>query len=411
MSRSVRETVRRRAQRRRRLRRGAVVVLVLALVGGGLALLRQPDNLRGDRRGSELVADDGSVLTSTREPESYEIVYRSVETATDDPVTTTEHIRVRRPFAARIDIKRGGPPGGDTTSERVTRFGVLGTPGHDGRWTLFSVPPAVAGSDVRPAAVLADAVDEGALQVRERRRVLGRECQVYRAGGVLSSGNLVPYEPEGAEYADACIDEAGLVLEEIWVDKGRRLTRKVATSVEEDVDLPDDLFEPAGATALGYEDGGGLVQEVDPATMPSSTTFWTLDEPPAGFEHRGRYSIVPARLDPFRQSVDPADDPRGTASVADVWVRGPDLLVVDQGIVTSAAGAIPDHPHARAVDVGELGDAQAFLDLRSSEVRAQPEGGGFVRVYGTLALDELISLTRALRPVETSADGLRFLDE
>jgi hypothetical protein len=385
------------------------VVVVLGLVAVGVALVREPDNLRGDRRGSELVAEKGSLLVPTDEPASYDIVYRSVETATDAPVTTTERFRIRRPFDARIETKRGEPPGGDVTSQRLTRFGVLGTPGNDGRWTLFAVPPAVAGSDVRPAAVLEAAVERGALELRERRRVLGRECQVYRAGGLASGGNLVPYDPDVEEHADVCIDAAGLLLEETWVKDGRRLTRKVATSIEENVDLGDRLFEPTDASNLAYADGGGLIQEVDPATMPASTTFWMLDEPPAGFEHRGRYSVVPARLDPFRQSFDPGEEQRGTASVADVWVRGSELLVIDQGIVTSPSGTIEEHPHAEVVRLGELGDGEAFLDLRTSEVRAQPAGGGFVRVYGTLALDDLVELTRALRPVQSGDEGLRFV--
>lgn len=345
----------------------------------------------------------------TEEVASYEITYRSVETATEVPVTTTERIRIRRPFDARIQIKRGEPPGGDLAAQRLTRFGVLGTPGNDGQWTLFAVPPAVAGSDLRVSPVLEDAVDRGALQVRERRRVLGRECQVYRAGSLVTGGNLVPYDPDGEEHADVCIDAQGLVLEEIWVQEGKRLTRKVATSIKGDVELGDRLFEPRGAEKLSYEDGGGLVQEVDPATMPESATYWTLDSPPAGFEHRGRYSIVPARLDPFRQSFEPSEEQRGTASIADVWVRGTELLVIDQGIVTSPGGAIEPHPHAEEVSLGELGDGEAFLDFRASEVRAQPPSG-FVRVYGTLDLDDLVALTRGLRPVQTGDEGLRFVD-
>lgn len=386
------------------------MVGVLAIIGAGLAVLRTPDTLRDDRRGSELVAEDGRLLAVEREPDSYEIVYRAVETATDDPVTTTEHIRVKRPFLARVEIRRGPPPGREATSQRLTRLGVLGTIGNEGKWTLFAVPPSVAGSDLRPSRVLEDAVDRGMLRVGERRRVLERECQMYRAGGVASGGNLVPYDPDGEEYADVCIDAAGLVLEEIWVDKGERLTRKVATSVQEGVELADGLFAPSDATPVPFEDGGGLVQEVDPSTTPQSTTFWVLDEPPAEFEHQGRYSVVPARLDPFRQEIDPSDDPRGTASIADVWVRGADVLVVDQGFVTSPGGEIEEHPHAEEVDLAELGTGEAFLDLRSSEVRAQPEGGGFVRVYGTLSLDDLVDLARSLRPVETDEEGLRFLE-
>jgi hypothetical protein len=75
-----------------------------------------------------------------------------------------------------------------------------------------------------------------------------------------------------------------------------------------------------------------------------------------------------------------------------VWIRGGDVLVLDQGT------GQPFQPggRARPVDLGPLGQGEALLDLRSSEVRTTDEAG-YVRLFGTLLPDELAAIARTLR--------------
>jgi hypothetical protein len=82
-----------------------------------------------------------------------------------------------------------------------------------------------------------------------------------------------------------------------------------------------------------------------------------------------------------------------------VYVRGPDLLVIDQdpslASVTSSEGR-----QQRVVKVKGFKDARLIFDARMSEVRAEDDEGSIVRVYGTLPPSELLSYARTLRRAE-----------
>ncbi len=363
--------------------------MVLGLVGYGVRnYLNRPDRGPQGRAGSVALSSTAP-LPKEPAPQSYEADYRVEESATDKMVINTQKVRVRRPFDARVDIRDST---GKLLEQRTTVFGKL-TLGTSNNRRLLGVPPALATTDLRPDPVLDDAVRLGLLQRREQRRVAGRVCQVYRAGKTVSSGELVPLDKaKQSEHADVCIDAAGLMLEEVWqAPNGRRLNRRIATRVDVDPEFDDQSFSVEGIPDLTIEEGGGGVRPVEP-DRPQGAGLWVLDEVPAGFTFQGRYAVIQPKLDVMAQDpLGGSETPRAT-SFTDVWVRGPDMLVLDRG---DHAGFQP-HPHGRSIDLGPLGEGETYVDLRTSEARATVKNG-YVRVYGTLPPEELAALARKLR--------------
>jgi hypothetical protein len=314
-------------------------------------------------------------------PTSYRITY---EVTTGD-VTTTEVHTVRRPFLGRIDI-------GDAT--RVTDAGVLATTSPGAPWVRIQVPIAPAAGDVRPDVVLDDAIEAGLAEEAGTRRVAGRSCRVVRLGGPMSGGTLTPIGAVAGESAEACVDGAGLVLAETWRADGETQRELRATSVEVG-DVDDDVFAvPHGAEELTFRQGGGSVEAVDRDDDPGFAESWRADVPD-GFEHAGRYLVLPPKLG---EPVDPVVPRQAdVALLTDVWVRGADVLIVDQGAVRGD-GVPPwdDRPYSEDVALGALGDGVVVFDLRLSEVRVSRPDGGFVRVAGTLPPDRLVAVARSL---------------
>ena len=290
----------------------------------------------------------------------------------DGVAISTEEISVSRPFESRVEVRADG----EVTARRVSRFGELVIEG-DGGVQVLGVPPALGTSDVRPDAVLDDAVERGMAERREVREVAGLRCRVHRLGSTASDGTLVPVGTTVGTYADLCVDARGLVLEEWWVQQGAALRHRLAVEVEvDDVSftrstfaLPDE--QPAGPTQ-------GSVVEV-----PDGPGFAA----PPGFTDVGRFEVTVAQLQtPGSSEVVP-----GRTSVAAVWRRGADLLVLEE-----ARGTLPPTSYGIPTDVPGVGPAELVLDLRASELRFTTDGGDTVRLYGTVAPDELLQLARSL---------------
>src|SRR4029077_20589120 len=85
-------------------------------------------------------------------------------------------------------------------------------------------------------------------------------------------------------------------------------------------------------------------------------------------------------------------------SIDDVYVRGANALVIEQGSTVSDAKFSPPSGGAD-VDLGPvLGHGQLLLSASASEVAAEPhEGNRFVRIIGTLTPDALIVIARSMR--------------
>lgn len=396
----------------------AVILFVVLPVGGAIASAflggddgeaTEASRLRNDRSGSVSLGVEPVPLLPERAPETYAIVYLVTDTATDEVNRSHEELQVRRPFDARAITRDGHDVGrGAVRSQRVSRLTKLAISSTGGQWTLFDIPPALATGDVRFGPALDQALADDQVEVRERRRVAGRECQVFRAGSSLQAGILSPYTKGAASFADVCVDEDGLVLEEVWTLNGKRVQRRVATEVQTDVDLRDERFAlPDNPRTIPARDGGGSARPVDPASRPPGA-FRVLPDTdvPDGFTLAGRWAVVSPRLDVMRDPLS-TGQPNSTSSLVDVYTRGADVLVVDRGAVTGT-GALPEAEAAQPVELGALGLGVAITDFRMNEVRSQA-GADFVRVYGTLPIPLLIEAARALTVVE--GGELRYLDE
>lgn len=331
------------------------------------------------------------------EPAQYRIVYRLEQGGgggEGDVRVLTDVVDVKRPFESRLETRQGPPPGGALLSVQVGRLGHIETRGRNRSTATFATFPGVAPSDVRVSDIAEDLVEQGLAERREQRTVAGRRCLVYRTSGPLSAKSL--RRPSAQEYADNCLDQQGLVLEELYVVDGRPLSRRVATTVDTAPTFATGTFRTEAVT-IPVDKGGGSVREVEPDSAPEGDDpFWQLAAPPAGFEQVGRYSVVPPQADNFS---DPLRRKFIVATVSDVYVDGPKLIVVDQGSTLEGGEAFPPAPEGTpTLDAGQLGTAEVHLSGDGAELRVNLRQGAFVRVYGTVPVADLASVLRDLRP-------------
>jgi hypothetical protein len=358
---------------------------------------RAPGRPELSRAGSVLVSVAGTdaPIGIDRTPESYRISYR-IEVYQERAVrTTTDTLEVRRPFQSRLVSKDGSR----VLTTRASRLGALAFGSAQGPISIASAP-VVASADLRFDPALAEAVDLELVELREQRRVAERRCQVVRFGSTISSGELRPVGSREGEYADACIDAEGLLLEEVWVKDGVPLQRRIATAIEVDPSLSENRFTLASERELTTEEGNGFFRRVQPDSSLEGLSF-ELPEAPAGFVHVGRFAVQTPRLslkngDP----LDPAPEKRRDISQVDAWTNGPDLLLLSTTIGDELAAAPEDREIAKPVDLGDIGEGLAVLDLRSNEVRVELAGSRFLRLAGTVPRDSLVALARTLRPVQ-----------
>ncbi|MGI8794861.1 MAG: hypothetical protein ACR2H3_17090 [Acidimicrobiales bacterium] len=395
---------RHRAGRRRRT---IGVGLALAALAGGVAVFatRSGDGevpSIADRVGSSEVAD-ASPIEFGDEPSAYRIVYRLEQAGADDALTVnTDVVSVNRPFESRLETKRGAPPGGDLLSVQVGRLGHLETRGPSRATATVGAELGVPPSDVRVAAVIDDLIDRGKIERREQRKVAGRMCQVVRSAVPFSATSIEAATTD--EYADNCVDGTGLVLEEFYVVDGKPISRRVATKVDIDPTFAANTFRTERVT-IPVNKGGGSVRELEPASRPEGEAFYELGAVPTGFVHDGRFSVVPPQAVNFS---DPLRRKFILATVTDVYTRGADAIVVDQGSTLEGGAAFPPAPEGTpTVEAGALGTAEVHFDARGAELRAHTGSGAFVRVYGTVPVARLLEIIRTLQP--TTGTGLAYL--
>ncbi len=241
-------------------------------------------------------------------------------------------------------------------------------------------------------AALKKALDNKTIVRRERREVYGRECQVYRAGGPVLAGDMEKYRPRSGEFADFCVDRNGLVVEEVWTSKDKLLRRRAAVEVEIDPKLSDGLFDIEAPAEEGPT--RGTVQSVPPDAI-DRTKLWTLRSAPKGFDYLGKFAVIRSTASVPQQGGAgvPAVPPTSTS---DVYIRGPDLIVVDQDPSLIAAIRSEDRPEKK-IKLEGFDTAEVIVDARMSEVRGETEDDSVVRIYGTVDPDELIELAKDLR--------------
>jgi hypothetical protein len=374
-----RTTAGRRVGRRKRRLKGFAAFLAVAAVGGvGIALALRGggdgDGSSRDLRAQRVAGATGRLPVATS-PAGYHAVYRAEGYKGPEVTVSTEEIWVQRPFDGRVVIREGEPPGTAQQFEGRSVFGLYANYTDAGAAQVAADAPTVALGDIRVAASLDDLVAEGLFVPGDRRRALGRECQTYRTGSPLQSLKITA--PTATDYVDVCLDDAGLVLEEVTIVEDKLAQRLTAISFE-----VDPILDPAGfkieGPRLGAEEGGAQVTEVDRSSAPTAG-YWGLDAVPAGFTHRGRYLVA------GKQS-----------SHVDVYVRGVDIVTVRQG-APAAEPDLSDAGPGRDVDLGTLGAGRVLLRSPGPTLIAHPGGEAFVHVAGTLSPGELQAIAAGLR--------------
>lgn len=398
-----------RGRRRRLLVAGGAVVVAAGIAGGGMLLTSR--DREGQATGPKpTIGRAGSVevpgapaVEVTASPSSFRIVYRVEDLGAENVVTRTDVVSVRRPWESRLDSSAGAPPGGKRLSSQIATFGQRTNVSEGDEPAVVVLGPALPASDLRLAAVLAPATEAGRIERREVRRVLDRPCQVYRSGDYLSAAALTPPDPE--LYVDSCVDAAGLLLEEVLVSKERRIARRIAVEVDEDPSLDDALFPSSEGTVTPAK-GGGSMRRLKEGTNPPSP-FSVADAIPAGFASTGRFSVIPPQAENFGD--DPEREGFRRAMVSDVYVRGVDVLIVEQGGTLRGGAPFEVDPGSPTVDLGALGTGEIRFSGVGNQVRVLVGGGRFIQATGTLSPEELAAVLRSLR--EVPGGQLEFADE
>ena len=263
--------------------------------------------------------------------------------------------------------------------------------------------PTLPASDLRFEHVLAPAVAAGRLEKREvRRLLLGRPCQIYRSGDYLSASAIAPATAD--VWVDSCIDGDGLLLEEVLFSRGAAIARRVAVQVNETVKIPEEVFALGEASIPASKGGGSMRRLKDGSTPPGP--FFVADAIPEGFVLRGRYSVIPPQPENFGE--DPEREDFRRAMVSDVYERGNDVLVLEQGATLRGAPPFEADPTNPTVDLGPFGMGEIRFSAVGNQVRAARAAGRFVQATGTLAPDDLIAVLKSLR--EVPGGSLDFAD-
>lgn len=314
---------------------------------------------------------------------AYAITYRVEELEGDAVRTSTHTLTVERPFRSRFDT--------DASSRRAD-FGSLASANDGSAPEVLTAAPAPAPGDVRTDLLFAS--DPG----REVRSVAGRTCQVHRLGAPVLTGIVVPLAESEGVTADICVDRDGLILEEVtFGDAHVAISRWIATKVDVSSATNVDEFHFVDADPKPAADGGGSLRPVEETSTPPGE-FWQLDAPPAGFTRKGRYAIVPPQA---ASPDDPETRSQVIAGVSDVFVRGDDVLVVEQGGTLGQVPPFGATPHSQLVDLGLLAKtAEWFLTPTGAEVHVLLPPGRYVKVFGTLPAADVIAIARSLHPIE-----------
>lgn len=361
------------------LRRASVVFACLAVLGAT----------------SACSGDDGTAATtlppvaSDRPAQVYRIVYQ----VTTPDAATTEELQVRRPFDARV-IQRDAD--GEVSAQRWSTLGAIVTQSRGAEVAGLSVAAATALGDSRLDRVADELIAAGRLTKGAPAAVGGRSCTYFgertTAAALPSGADPSLTEAERINtVVDRCVDAQGIVLEERWSSPGgERLLTKRATTLQVGGDAELDL-DPPDAEPMAAEQGNGSFRPLDQgAVVPFAERFSLPD--PEGFRFEGRYLVVPPRV-----GVPDTPSEVGLELATDVWVRGADVVLFDQGRGTGGATPFDDRLVWRPITLPELGPAELAGDIRGAEVRLRRPDGGFVRLAGTVPVDELVALAATIR--------------
>jgi hypothetical protein len=339
-----------------------------------------------------LVIRGGStVAVATTYPTSYVIVYQ----VTQNGVPHWEVLSVQRPWAASdlTYTTAGAPRSGDRASggNMSTSTGLYAVDAQTVRLVSGRQPGPPSGDQFAGAAI-AELTHRGLAQdLGATAKIAGRSCKLYRFAGP-PSGAIGPLDSTG-DHDDLCFDPEGLELSESWTYRGAVVLQRSAVEVRSSASaqVVSDSSAPAAPSTEGAIAAGASAATLTPDAHPS--TFLAVPPPPSGFTASG-----PAMDFRFPDPQNPSQ----TAATSVVWAfsSGPRVITVEAG--STRGGGLPWHAGdtvTESVQLRGLGPATTALRSDGLELRVDLGGGAWVRVRGTVALDQLVSyghlLTRA----------------
>jgi hypothetical protein len=363
-----------------------VSLLVLAVVVAGVAVYLP---LRSSRPGAVRIVAYRGPMPRFTVPSGYHITFD----VTVRGRRHTEELFIHRPFASYEEAISGGKPYLVT----AMRLGEQVFRANAGTATLIHTALSPSRRDIRLDAVARYAAKANRLRLIGRARVRGETCFVFRSAAALSSGPLAPIPKRS--FVDSCIDSRGLLVYERTTSDGKVVSERRATGIALGGSSPGYSLQ---GDAIPTNKGGGAMRALTMDSRLSSGPFWDIAKPPAGFRHTGRYVVIPSQPQAYADtsafSMNAAGLPGSlVVSIDDVYVRGSDALVIEQGsTVNDAKFTAP--LGGEDIDLGEvLGHGQLLASASASEVVAEPhDGTRFVRVIGTLPPDELIAIARQM---------------
>jgi hypothetical protein len=375
-----------RRKRRNKIAIGAAAVVVVAAVI--TTFLLWPESEPTIELTSPVIGRDSAPLAIRSDVGSYNVSYEvRVIADTGEIEHHFEKLSVRRPFDAHITFYAGETADAAEEFESVVNLGLSSESSAGGDPEVRQSLPAAGRADVRLDVTLDDLVKSGYFTAREQRRVVGRPCTVYRTGRTVESN--VAAKPTETDYVDVCVDEAGLMLEEMSVNGGKVSLRVLATEVTETPTFAVDEFAITH-TPLGTADGAAVLNEIDKAVSPNANLL-KLPTPPAGFEHKARYLLREApTAEVAATGVAPTND-----SYVDVYVNGTKTIVIHQG--PTAHEPSLDTTDAQPVDLGLWGEGKLVLGITGHVVSVNPTGQWFIHLTASITATELQNVATQLR--------------
>ena len=365
------------------MRRWLLVIPALVVVALVAAIASSSTGGGGSRHATVTLPAVGTAI-----PTDYRVVY---EVTTPDGTTTEEHI-VHRPFGAAV-IQRDGH--GAITAERWSALGELVTRSAGAKAVSVSTAIAPSASDARPDLFADDLVKVGRMTAGAPGEVGGRACtRASQPQNVVTQGGATAASGKNGSLpvkVTSCSDRQGIVLEERWASAGgTTLLTKRAIELQLGSDVP--AIRIPSADPLSAAQGNGAVRKLaSNEAVPFPETFHLVA--PKGFTFVGRYAVVPVRLAQGGAAV-PAQP--GVALYTDVWRRGPDLLLLDQGATTTGSAPFDAKSALGPVEVPGVGTATLAVDLQLAEVRFIRPHGGFARLAGTIDPKDLVTIADTL---------------
>jgi hypothetical protein len=314
-------------------------------------------------------------------PLAYRITYEVVENG----LPRVEEWTVRRPYESLVLSRRDDTLlSGTSTSRALLQTYVSAQDG----WLPVQPELHRAAFDQHPAAAVAAMEVLGLVERAGTEEHLGRTCSVYRTGQPPSAGE--PTAPGDEERTDVCIDDAGLVLHEVWEIGGSVVVERTATALELEPEIDPASFTPGPPV----EDADGLAQlfstiavQADGETLERLRTVVPV---PEGYVEDGAV---------FRAADGggPGGSAPGSAEIVRFYSSGPSLLEVAEVFVDGSAEVAS--PAGALVEIDGWAEVWFVPGFRNSVLRGRTSETSYVELrHHDVAF--LFDVIRSLQPAE-----------